>query len=126
MWSTLPPQAADLPDPRTPRFLGNREDELRTAGEGTLLFAHEAWPSPDGTRLYAGGQMAGGEKLFVINVEDWPQRSARILGRTPPPGHSIRPATIDGKPHLLHSTRASSTPPPRAACRSCSPRPAAP
>src|SRR3546814_17125283 len=48
-------------------------------------------------------QMAGDEKLFVIDVEDWPQRSARILGRTPHPGHSIRPATIDGKPHLLHS-----------------------
>src|SRR3546814_10842454 len=103
MWSTLPLQAADLTDPRNPRFLGNLEDERRTAGEGTLLSAHEAWPSPDGTRLYAGGQMAGDEKLFVIDVEDWPQRSARILGRTPHPGHSIRPATIDGKPHLLHS-----------------------
>src|SRR3546814_17957664 len=69
MWSTLPLQAADLTDPRNPRFLGNLEDELRTAGEGTLLFAHEAWPSPDGTSLYAGGQMAGDEKLFMIEVE---------------------------------------------------------
>src|SRR3546814_4744078 len=69
MWSTLPLQAADLTDPRNPRFLGNLEDELRIAGEGTLLFAHEAWPSPDGTRLYAGGQMAGDEKLFVRSEE---------------------------------------------------------
>src|SRR3546814_20778439 len=110
MGSTLPLQAAARTDPRTPRFLGNLEDELRPAGEGTLLFAHEAWPSPDGTRLYAGGQMAGDEKLFVIDVEDSPQRSARILGRTPHPGHSIRPATIDGKPHLLPSAESIITP----------------
>src|SRR3546814_19708101 len=38
-----------------------------------------------------------------MDGEDWPQRSSRILGRTPHPGHSIRPATLDGKPHLLHS-----------------------
>src|SRR3546814_13904405 len=55
--------------------------------------------------------MAGDEKLFVIDVEDWPQRSARILGRTPHPGHSIRPATIDGKPHLLHSDESIIHPP---------------
>jgi hypothetical protein len=103
MWNTLPLQAVDLTDPAHPAYLGNLEDELRAQGDSKLMYAHEAWPSPDGRRLYVGGQMAGDEELLVLDVEGWPQQPARIVGRTPSPGHSIRPATIGGRPYLLNS-----------------------
>lgn len=103
MWSTLPLQAVDLTDPAHPAYLGNLEDQLRAQGDSKLMYAHEAWPSPDGRRLYVGGQMAGDEELLVLDIEGWPARPARIVGRTPTPGHSIRPATIDGVPYLLNS-----------------------
>ncbi|CAN5571580.1 hypothetical protein BH20ACT2_BH20ACT2_03480 [soil metagenome] len=103
MYSTLPLQVADLTDPRNPRVLGNLEDDLRAAGVSHLEYAHEALPSPDGTRLYIGGQIAGEEELLTVDIEGWPARPATVLGRVARPGHSIRRATIDGRPHLLHS-----------------------
>jgi hypothetical protein len=103
MWNTLPLEAADLTDPRHPRYLGSLEDQLRAQGDSKLMYAHEAWPSPDGRRLYVGGQMGGDEELMVIDVEGWPERPAHIIGRTASPGHSIRPATIGGKPYLVNS-----------------------
>jgi hypothetical protein len=103
LWNTLPLQAVDLTDPRNPVYLGNLEDQLRAAGSFHLEYAHEAWPSPDGTRLYVGGQMGGDEALTIIDVTDWPARPARVVAETAGPGHSIRPATIDGRPYLLHS-----------------------
>jgi hypothetical protein len=103
MWSTLPLQAADLTDPRHPKVLPNLEDQLRASGVNKIMYSHEAWPSPDGTRLYVGGQMGGDEELLVIDVEGWPERPAKVLGRLSGPGHSIRPATIGGKPYLINS-----------------------
>lgn len=103
LWNTLPLTAVDLTDPAKPVFLGNLEDELRTSGPFKLQYAHEAWPSPDGTRLYVGGQMGGEEELLIIDVEGWPARPARVVGGVPTPGHSIRPATIDGRPFLVSS-----------------------
>ncbi len=103
VWNTLPLQAMDISDPTQPRYLGNLEDQLRAQGVNKLMFAHEAWPSPDGRRLYVGGQMAGDEELLILDVEGWPERPARVVGRTPTPGHSIRPATIGGKPYLINS-----------------------
>ncbi|MGH9274787.1 MAG: LVIVD repeat-containing protein, partial [Acidimicrobiales bacterium] len=103
MWNTLPLEAVDLTDPRHPRYLGSLEDQLRAQGNLTLQMAHEAWPSPDGKRLYVGGQEAVDEKVMVIDVEGWPARPARIVGQTASPGHGIRPATIDGKQYLVNS-----------------------
>lgn len=103
MWSTLPLQAADLTDPRRPRVIGNIEGDLAASGASHLQYAHEAWPSPDGRRLYVGGQVPGDEELLIIDIEGWPARRAQVLGRVAKPGHSIRPMTIDGTPYLLHS-----------------------
>jgi hypothetical protein len=103
LWNTLPLSAVDLTDPRNPVPLGNLEEELAANGAFKMMYAHEAWPSPDGTRLYVGGQMAIDEELLVLDVEGWPERPAQVVGRVPTPGHSIRPATIDGVPYLVNS-----------------------
>ena len=105
VYSTLPLQAADLTDPRHPKLLGSIEADLQAGGVAHYQYAHEAWPSPDGRRLYIGGQLSfvGDEELMIVDIEGWPKRRATVLGRTPLPGHSIRPATIRGKPYLLHS-----------------------
>lgn len=103
VYSTLPLQAADLTDLRHPRFLGNLEKDLQADGVSHAEYAHEAWPSPDGTRLYIGGQIVGDEELLVLDVHDWPKRRLTVVGRTKLPGHSIRPATIGGKPYLINS-----------------------
>jgi hypothetical protein len=103
LWNTLPLTAVDLTDPQQPRFLGNLEDELRAGDHPKLMYAHEVWPSPDGRRIYVGGQMYGDEELMIVDVEGWPERPAKVLGGVPSPGHSIRPATIDGRPFLVNS-----------------------
>ena len=103
MWSTLPLQAADLSDPREPRFLGNLEGQLQAAGAFHFEYAHEVWPSPDGRRIYIGGQVPGDEEILIVDVEGWPARPPSVVGRLAGPGHSIRPMTIDGRPYLLHS-----------------------
>src|SRR5690606_41599147 len=96
-------RAAAPTDPRTPVPPGTLEEELAANGAFKPMYAQAAWPPPDGTRLYVGGQMAIDEELLVIDVEDWPARPARVVGRVPTPGHSIRPATIDGVPYLVNS-----------------------
>lgn len=104
LWNTLPLEAVDLTDLRNPRFLGSLEDELRgQLGSLKLQYAHEVWPSPDGKRIYVGGQIGPAEELLIVDVEGWPEQPARIVGRTLTPGHSIRPATIDGRPYLVNS-----------------------
>ncbi len=103
VWNTLPLQAVDISDPTRPRFLGNLEDQLRAQGDVKLQYAHEVWPSPDGRRLYIGGQIAGDEELLILDVEGWPATPASVVGRVATPGHSIRPATIDGTPYLVNS-----------------------
>jgi hypothetical protein len=110
MWSTLPLQAADLTDPRHPVVLPNLEDQLRASGINKIMYSHEAWPSPDGTRLYVGGQMGGDEELLIIDIEGWPEQPPTVLGRLSGPGHSIRPATINGRTYLLHSDESILTP----------------
>ena len=103
LWSTLPLVAADLTDPRHPTYLGSIEGDIVASGVQDLYYAHEAWPSADGTRLYVGGQIIGNEELLVIDTTGWPARRAKVLGRTASPGHSIRPATIGGKQYLVNS-----------------------
>ncbi len=103
LWGTLPLQAFDFTDPTQPRYLGNLEEQLRAKGVQELEYAHEAWPSDDDTRLYIGGQMPGDEASMVVDIEGWPERPPRVVSRFAGPGHSIRTATIDGRPFLLRS-----------------------
>jgi hypothetical protein len=102
LFSTLPLQVADVRNPAKPVYLGNIEDDLEAAGVNHLQYAHEATLSPNGNRLYVGNQ-EGNEELLVIDIHNWPQRPATVLGRAPLPGHSIRLATINGKRYLLNS-----------------------
>lgn len=103
LWGTLPLQAFDLTDPTSPRYLGSLEDDLRAQGAQHLEYAHEAWPSPDGRRLYIGGQLPGDEASMIVDIEGWPQRPPRVVSSFDGPGHSIRTATIGGRPFLLRS-----------------------
>lgn len=103
LWSTLPLQAMDLTDLRHPKVLPNIEAQICNSGHCELQYAHEAWPSPDDKRLYVGGQEIVDEALLVVDTEGWPAKPARVLGSLPDPGHSIRPATIGGKPFLVNS-----------------------
>ena len=103
MWTTLPVQAYDLTDPANPVYLGNLENDLRAVGLQHAEYAHEVWPSADGTKIYIGGQVVGDEAFHVIDVEHWPEEPPVVLGTTTGPGHSIRTATIDGVPYVLRS-----------------------
>ena len=102
--NTLPLEAVDLTDPRHPKVPRRASrTSSRRSGALTLQYAHEAWPSPDDNRLYIGGQEAVDEELLVVDIEGWPARPARVVGERRQPGHSIRPATINGRPYLLNS-----------------------
>lgn len=104
VWATMPLRAADITDPRNPVLLPPIEPQLAAAGSVHLQYAHEAWPSDDGTRLYVGGQLVfDNEELLVVDITDWPNRPPRVLGATDVPGHSIRPMRIGDRPYLLTS-----------------------
>jgi hypothetical protein len=132
VFATLPLQVADISglwdgDPKTGvRYLGNLQDAMsgppaavgpsadfyravpapvRGAGKPPTYVGHEAWPSPDGTIVYLGGQMPYGDVLTIIDIRAWlkGQGPPRILGESSGRGHSVRTATIGGKPYVLHS-----------------------
>jgi hypothetical protein len=73
--------------------------------------SHEAWPSPDANTLYVGGQTPEFEILSIIDISQWRQRDAagnplgppRVISQESGRGHSVRTASIGGKPYLLHS-----------------------
>jgi hypothetical protein len=73
--------------------------------------SHEAWPSADGNTLYVGGQTPMFEMLSIIDLSQWLQRDAhgrpkgkpRLISQESGRGHSVRTATIGGRPYLLHS-----------------------
>ena len=84
IWSTLPLQSADLTDPRHPKLLPSIEQQIAAAGHFHLQYAHEAWPSPDNTRLYLGGQIvADHEELLVLDTTGWPARPIHVMGSIP-------------------------------------------
>ena len=86
------------------------ESPMGAAG-GLPAIDHEPTFSPDGTRLYIGGQLpapTNSNDLLVIDIED--DRSWKVVGAAPQsPGHSIDYMTIDGVPHLLHSNEITAT-----------------
>ncbi len=103
IYSTLPLQAIDVTNPRAPKLLGNLEDDMRAQGFNHLYYAHEAWPSADGKRLFLGGQVPGDQETWVLDIDGWPKKPVTVLGRSDRAGHSIRNATINGRKYLLHS-----------------------
>ena len=108
--------SADLDDP----LFDNLPDAA--AGETThpQNVSHEAWPSPDFATnpehqwLYVGGQTPEFELFTVLDLRAWLQRNPDGTLRDPNAkpvvvsqqsgrGHSVRTATIGGKPYVLHS-----------------------
>jgi hypothetical protein len=76
--------------------------------------SHEAWPSADGTTLYLGGVTAEFEIFTILDIRDWLRRDAhnqpagppRVISQRSGRGHSVRTATINGAPYILHSEEA--------------------
>ncbi|HEV3354745.1 MAG TPA: hypothetical protein VG076_17580 [Acidimicrobiales bacterium] len=68
--------------------------------------SHEAWPKPgdDGT-LYVGGQTPEFEIFTILDIHDWLQGKGNpvVISQQSGRGHSVRTATIGGKPYVLHS-----------------------
>jgi hypothetical protein len=77
----------------------------------SFYLSHEAWPSADGTKLYLGGQLPIFETLTILDISRWLERDANGTPTGPPEvlsqrsgrGHSVRTATIAGRPYVLHS-----------------------
>jgi hypothetical protein len=73
--------------------------------------SHEAWPSPDGRTVYVGGQTPQYEILSIVDISRWLERNPDgspkgkpvMISQESGRGHSVRTATIRGKPYLLHS-----------------------
>jgi hypothetical protein len=73
--------------------------------------SHEAWASDDDRTLYVGGQKVDGEQFSIVDISKWLQRKPdgsptgppRIISQFSGRGHSIRTATIGGRPYVLHS-----------------------
>ena len=108
--------SADLDDP----LFDNLPDSV--AGETThpQNVSHEAWPSPDFSTnpehqwLYVGGQTPEFELFTVLDLRAWLQRNPDgtlqdpnakpvVVSQQSGRGHSVRTATIGGKPYVLHS-----------------------
>lgn len=97
---------ADLDD-----HLPREVREARTDG----YTSHEAWPSPDGTKLYLGGQLPTFEVFTILDISDWLDRDEHDQPAGPPQvisqrsgrGHSVRTATIgegdEARRYVLHS-----------------------
>jgi hypothetical protein len=104
VFSTLPLQAADISDLRHPRFLGNLDNQIQTPTSPLKNISHEAWVSDRGDRLYIGGQVVGiGEYFTIADISRWPAKPPVIVSQVIGRGHSVRPATINGRAFLVHS-----------------------
>jgi len=133
VFATQPLQVVDLDplfdgDPATGvRYVGNLDDALpypivpvepgpdlddglpaevrerRTATTGYT--SHEAWPTTDGTKLYLGSQTPAFDVFTIVDIADWLAGSGppRIISQRSGRGHSVRTATIGGRPFVLHS-----------------------
>ncbi len=85
-------------------------ESLREADHNRYL-SHEAWPTSDGTKVYLGGQLPVFEAFTILDIRKWLERDAKGRPAGPPKvlsqrsgrGHSVRTATIGGRPYVLHS-----------------------
>jgi hypothetical protein len=155
VFATQPLQALDITplfdlDPATgARYLGNIDDAMEgpmfAVGPSADLddavpaevrqtqhpsySSHEAWATPDGTKLYLGGQLPTFEVFTIVDISNWLARDAggrplgppRIISQRSGRGHSVRTATIKGTPFVLHSEES-----PFGAGYSCAPESANP
>ena len=110
------------------KFLGNIQDAMAGPPVATgpvsdlvpaqarslthpLNASHEAWPSPDANTLYVGGQTPEFELFSILDISQWLQRNPdgsargkpRVISQWSGRGHSVRTATINGVPYVLHS-----------------------
>jgi hypothetical protein len=93
---------ADLDDPIAPTAFGYTHNQY---------LSHEAWPTADGGTLYVGGQLPIFETFSILDIRDWLRRDAagnpagppKVISQRSGRGHSVRTATIGGKPFVLHS-----------------------
>lgn len=108
VWATMPLQYIDISDLAHPGDYHDLDAEL-TPLENPLhpnQNSHEAWPSPDGTRLYIGSQVIGDETFRILDISTWPDRPltrADILSATTAPGHSIRPMQRGDEKYVVNS-----------------------
>jgi hypothetical protein len=108
VWATMPLQYLDISDLAHPGGYHDLDAEL-TKFEDPLRpnqNSHEAWPSPDGTRLYVGSQVPGDETFRIIDISQWPAHPltrADILSETKAPGHSIRPMQLGARRYVVNS-----------------------
>ncbi|MHB8463719.1 MAG: LVIVD repeat-containing protein [Acidimicrobiales bacterium] len=73
--------------------------------------SHEAWVSADDKILYAGAQTAETETFTIMDISQWLKRDSsgkpagppKVISQQAGRGHSIRTATINGVPYVLHS-----------------------
>ncbi|MCU1377272.1 MAG: hypothetical protein JWN29_255, partial [Acidimicrobiales bacterium] len=85
-------------------------DDVRGATHSQYL-SHEAWPTADGATLYVGGQLPVFETFSILDLRDWLRRDAtgnpagppKVVSQRQGRGHSVRTATIGGRPFVLHS-----------------------
>ena len=107
VWATMPLQYLDITDLAHPTDYHDFDTELtKLETFGTNQNSHEAWPSPDGTRLYIGSQVIGDETFRIIDISQWPAKPltrADILSETTAPGHSIRPMQRGTERYVVNS-----------------------
>ena len=101
----------EIPGPLvSPATFADHDDEVPWSTNAQYV-SHEAWPTRDGTKLYLGGQLPTWEIFTIVDIADWLRRTPagqpagppRIISQRSGRGHSVRTATIDGKPFVLHS-----------------------
>jgi hypothetical protein len=94
--------------------LADYDDNVPAAGRGLTHptnSSHEAWPSADNNTLYVGGQTPQYEIFSIIDISQWllrnpdgtPKGKPVMISQDSGRGHSVRTATIGGKPYVLHS-----------------------
>ena len=94
--------------------IADLDDRLPTAvreATHTTYSSHEAWPSDDGTTLYLGGQLPMFETFTIVDIAPWltrdsagqPAGKPQVISQRSGRGHSVRTATIGGRPFVLHS-----------------------
>lgn len=111
-----PGPTADLDDP----LFNNLPDAAKGQTTHPQNVSHEAWPSPDFASnpdhqyVYVGGQTAEFELFTILDLHAWLQRNPDgslqdpnakpvVVSQESGRGHSVRTATIGGKPYVLHS-----------------------
>lgn len=108
VWATMPLQYLDITDLAHPTGYHDLDTQLTKLEDPVHpnQNSHEAWPSPDGTRLYIGSQVIGDETFRILDISQWPAKPltrADILSETTAPGHSIRPMQRGTEQYVVNS-----------------------